>query len=113
VNEINEKWKPVVIWTAFIVINIVAAIMVGLLLDRSVFERFEFLWLGVVLIFLGIFGLRYKGFFFLKIPFLFGKSYADSIDLKRKIGQTINVIGLIAGILLFFYGVYYLIVNTR
>jgi len=109
VNEIDDKWKPVIIWWAFFIINIVAIILLCLLLDKSLVEKFLPLWFGVILIFLGLFGLKFKEITFIKVWI----SYADSSDLKRKIGQTINVIGLIAGILVFFYGVYYFINSTR
>jgi len=109
VNKIDEKWKPVIIWWAFFILNIVVMILLCLLLDKSLVEKFLPLWFGVILIFLGLFGLKFKEITFIKVWI----SYAYSSDLKRKIGQTINVIVLIAGILMFFYGAYYFINYTK
>ena len=101
--EIKDKWKPVIIWISFLIINVILAILVGMSPDKTLFERTQFAWMGCVFIFIGTFGLRFKSINFLKG---FSFSYDEVSDRKRKIGLTINIIGLIAGIVLFCYGVY-------
>lgn len=103
VNEIENKWKPVILWTSFFVINLIFAFLVGMSRDTTIFERTQFSWIGCDIIFLGGFGLRFKGIYLLKgLSF----SYDEGSVWKRRIGLVVNIFGLSAGIVLFCYGVY-------
>jgi len=104
VKAISDKWKAIIIWLSFLSLNVILAILVGKSSDETLFERTQFAWMGCVFMFLGIFGLRFKGVFFLKG---FAFSYDNASDLKSKICFTVNIIGLIIGISLLFYGIYY------
>jgi len=105
----NDKKQPDIPCLAFLIISIIFVVLFLVLSDKELVERSSLIVIGYILLFLHVVGLRIKRALFLRL-WLF--DYDSSSDIKRKIGFTINLIGVITGIILIFYGIYHFVISS-
>lgn len=84
--------------------NMAFALLIIFFFEEGFFGRILFFWAGIIIVILGILGLRYN-----RIVLIRGMDYSYEYvsDIKQKIGQLINIIGIILGTILFLYGIYF------
>jgi len=104
VSAMNDKKKPDIPCLLFLIISIIVVVLFLVLADKKLVDRSSFIVVGYILFFLHVVGLRIKRALFLRL-WLF--DYDSGSDTKRKIGFTINLLGVIAGVVLMCYGVYH------
>jgi len=109
VTIIDDKRKCGYYFILYYVLNILFFILINNLPDKTLFNKCLPAWIGVAILYLGIFGLRFKMIFLLKYTLI---EYESGSELKTKICNSINIIAISGGISLFVYGIYYFMTYT-